>query len=92
MSLKKKVKEYLADVADEFDQEEVDEVSNIIETYDEDMKDLGLIDRFIINRLIDCEELSEELDKVTIRQGKANPFDLIDQDCGDNFPEPHMKK
>ena len=73
--MKQKIEQYLSNVIGDFDQEEINNIVEILDGYDENLTNLILMDSIIINRLIDDEELINEIEQCVKHVSNSNPFD-----------------
>lgn len=79
MTLKAKLKELIADIDDRY-VDDVEEINEILDNYNDDLSNISLLDRFIIGRLVNDEKISDELDLACVEDiivgSVINPFDL----------------
>ena len=73
--MKQKILEYYGTIIGDYDQEEIDNSLEILEEYNNELSNLTELDAKILIRLIDDEDLAEEINNCIKVSNKCNPFD-----------------
>ncbi len=72
--MKQKILDYYDTIISDYDQEEIDNALEILEEYDSELNNLTELDAKILIRLIDCEDLAEEINNCVKVSKNSNPF------------------
>ena len=73
--MKQKILKYYDTIIGDYDQEEIDNSLEILEKYNNELSNLTELDAKILIRLIDDEDLAEEIIIRIKVSKKGNPFD-----------------
>lgn len=72
--MKQKILEYYDTIIGDYDQEEIDNSLEILEEYDSELNNLTELDAKILIRLIDDEDLADEINNCVKVSKNDNPF------------------
>ena len=73
--MKQKLREYYGEVEADYDPEEIVNVLEVLEEQDENLKGLSKISATILCRLINDNELIDEIEQCIEEEDNSNPFD-----------------
>jgi len=72
--MKNKILIYLDTIIGDYDKEEIDNIIEILENYNEELSNLTELDAKLLNRIIDDEKLSNKIENCVVKSNNSNPF------------------
>jgi tRNA (Thr-GGU) A37 N-methylase len=75
-SLKSRLKSHYAEISSDYDEEEIENAIQILDEYDDNLDGLSKMDKILLLRLIDDNDLYETVNNINPSRGnRENPFD-----------------
>lgn len=75
ISLKDRLKNHYLEISNDYDEEEIKNVLEILEECSDDLSDINDLEKTLLLRMIDDESLYDEVQSIEIENSNINPFD-----------------